>query len=115
MLSYCTLFIEARHSSAPRFSGRPGHVILTLPDFLFWGVIKERVYATKPPSLQELKNRITAELHALEPELCAKVCRAVRHRQLWSVWRAEVARLCDCIEECRSKILSKWLNFVCAK
>jgi hypothetical protein len=53
---------------------------LTPCDFFLWGVIKERVYATKPRDLEDLRTRITNALHALEPELCSKVCHAVRGR-----------------------------------
>ncbi|GBM79642.1 hypothetical protein AVEN_184203-1 [Araneus ventricosus] len=35
-------------------------------DFFLWGYIKQRVYATPPPTLQELRNRIT--------DACASVC-----------------------------------------
>ena len=53
---------------------------LTPCDFFLWGVIKERVYATKPRDLEDLKDRITNALRALEPALCLKVCQAVRGR-----------------------------------
>jgi Helix-turn-helix domain (DUF4817) len=55
---------------------------LTPPDFFLWGVIKERVYNTKPTSLQDLRDRIASALHALDADLCAKVCRAVSQRTL---------------------------------
>ncbi|GBN94848.1 hypothetical protein AVEN_4932-1 [Araneus ventricosus] len=42
-------------------------------DYFLWGYIKQRVYATPPPTLQELRNRIT------------DACASVSHALLYNV------------------------------
>ena len=53
---------------------------LTPTDFFLWGVIKDRVYATKPQNLQALKDAISTEMGRLPMELCQKACQAVSER-----------------------------------
>ena len=51
-------------------------------DFLFWGVLKDKVYSQKPRSVDDLKNYIIdafQEIHA-QSDVCEKVCRSVRDR-----------------------------------
>ncbi|GBN40716.1 hypothetical protein AVEN_12353-1, partial [Araneus ventricosus] len=43
--------------------------------FFLWGYIKQRVYATRPPTMQELRNRIT--------DACASVSRAMLYNVQW--------------------------------
>ncbi|GBM31227.1 hypothetical protein AVEN_193356-1 [Araneus ventricosus] len=50
---------------------------LNLLDFFLWGYIKQRVYATPPPTLQELRNRIT--------NACASVSPAMLYNVQWEV------------------------------
>ncbi|GBM10245.1 hypothetical protein AVEN_177507-2-1, partial [Araneus ventricosus] len=38
-------------------------------DFFLWGCIKQRVYATPPPTLQELRNRITDACASVSPAM----------------------------------------------
>ncbi|GBN40147.1 hypothetical protein AVEN_89911-1, partial [Araneus ventricosus] len=49
-------------------------------DFFLWGYIKERVYATSPPTLQELRNRITDACARVSPTMLYKVQREVQSR-----------------------------------
>lgn len=72
---------------AGRWIGRGGAVAwpprspdLTPPDFFLWGVLKDRVYARKPGTIDELKNAISVEINNVPVELCAKVCRSVPNR-----------------------------------
>ncbi|KAJ4445889.1 hypothetical protein ANN_12575 [Periplaneta americana] len=37
---------------------------LTTPDFFLWGYLKDRVYATRPQTLEDLKHNITQEIQA---------------------------------------------------
>jgi transposase len=53
---------------------------LTPTDFFLWGVIKDRVYATKHGNLEELKEAITVEIRSLPVELCQRACRSVSKR-----------------------------------
>ncbi|GBN88351.1 hypothetical protein AVEN_259634-1 [Araneus ventricosus] len=54
-------------------------------DFFLWGYLKQQVYATAPPTLQDLQRRIT--------DACANVTPAVLHR----VQREVQARVHMCI------------------
>ncbi|GBM79325.1 hypothetical protein AVEN_104866-1 [Araneus ventricosus] len=54
-------------------------------DFFLWGYIKQRVYATPPSTLQELRNRIT--------DACANVSPAM----FYNVQREEQSRVQMCI------------------
>ncbi|GBN42850.1 hypothetical protein AVEN_191909-1 [Araneus ventricosus] len=49
-------------------------------DFFLWGCIKQRVYATPPPTLQELRNRITDACASVSPDMLYKVQREVESR-----------------------------------
>ncbi|GBN60617.1 hypothetical protein AVEN_66712-1 [Araneus ventricosus] len=49
-------------------------------DFFLWGYIKQRVYATPPPTLQELRNRITDACDSLSPAMLYNVQRKVQSR-----------------------------------
>ncbi|GBL94159.1 hypothetical protein AVEN_163490-1 [Araneus ventricosus] len=49
-------------------------------DFLLWGYIKQRVYATLPPTLQELRNRITDVCASMSPAMLYNVQREVQSR-----------------------------------
>ncbi|KAJ4426719.1 hypothetical protein ANN_26518 [Periplaneta americana] len=39
---------------------------LTTPDFFLWGYLKDRVYATLPQTLDDLKHNITQEIQAID-------------------------------------------------
>ncbi|GBL91398.1 hypothetical protein AVEN_136910-1 [Araneus ventricosus] len=54
-------------------------------DFFLWGYIKQRVYATPPPTLQELRNRIT------------NACASVSSAMLYNVQRERQSRVQMCI------------------
>ncbi|GBL93658.1 hypothetical protein AVEN_25646-1 [Araneus ventricosus] len=45
---------------------------LTPMDFFLWGCLRQQVYATHPPTLQDLQRRIT--------DACANVASALLHR-----------------------------------
>ncbi|GBN60593.1 hypothetical protein AVEN_226786-1 [Araneus ventricosus] len=49
-------------------------------DFFMWEYIKQRVYATPPPTLQELKNRITDTCASVSPAMLYNVQREVQSR-----------------------------------
>ncbi|GBO42893.1 hypothetical protein AVEN_183062-1 [Araneus ventricosus] len=49
-------------------------------DFFLWGYIKQRVYATPPPTLQELRNRITDACASVSPAMLYNVQREVQSR-----------------------------------
>lgn len=53
---------------------------LTPPDFFLWGVLKERVYAKKPQTIEDLKHEIEAAVSGIPQELCKKVCHSVLNR-----------------------------------
>ncbi|GBN98140.1 hypothetical protein AVEN_265232-1 [Araneus ventricosus] len=62
---------------APRFT-RPEPIGLFL-----WGYIKQRVYATPPPTLQELRYRITDACASVSPAMLHNVQREVQcHAQM---------------------------------
>ncbi|XP_069669795.1 uncharacterized protein [Periplaneta americana] len=42
----------------------PSSPDLTTPDFFLWGYLKDRVYATRPQTLDDLKHNITQEIQA---------------------------------------------------
>ncbi|GBL81016.1 hypothetical protein AVEN_83102-1 [Araneus ventricosus] len=48
--------------------------------FFLWGYIKQRVYATPPPTLQELRNRITDACASVSPAMLYNVQREVQSR-----------------------------------
>ncbi|GBM96167.1 hypothetical protein AVEN_23260-1 [Araneus ventricosus] len=47
-------------------------------DFFLWGYIKQRVYAIPPPTLQELRNRITDACASVSPAMLYNVQREVQ-------------------------------------
>ncbi|GBM29608.1 hypothetical protein AVEN_130086-1 [Araneus ventricosus] len=49
-------------------------------DFFLWGYIKQRVYATPPPTLQDLRNRITDACASVSPAMLYNVQREVQFR-----------------------------------
>lgn len=53
---------------------------LTPADFFLWGVVKDRVYATKPQSLQALKDAVTTQMRSLPQRFCQSACQSVRER-----------------------------------
>ncbi|CAF0839836.1 unnamed protein product [Rotaria sp. Silwood1] len=76
------------HETFPdRWIGRRGPIEwparspdLTPTDYFLWGVIKDRVYATKPKDLQELEDAIITEMESLPEELCRRACQSVPER-----------------------------------
>lgn len=72
----------------------PGHVIsrfgdvpwpprspdLSAADYFLWGYLKAKVYADMPRNLQELKEAITAQIRAIDIDLCARVMRNFEER-----------------------------------
>ena len=46
---------------------------LTCADFFLWGFLKERVYANKPATINDLKNNIEQEIRAVSPEILIDV------------------------------------------
>ena len=55
---------------------------LTPCDFFLWGYLKSRVYQTPPQNLEDLRNRITAEvLH----------CRETWFAEPWWIWKLVLA------------------------
>lgn len=50
---------------------------LTPTDYFLWGVIKDRVHATKPKDLEELEDAIITEMGSLSEELCRKACQSI--------------------------------------
>ncbi|GBO13080.1 hypothetical protein AVEN_157915-1 [Araneus ventricosus] len=49
-------------------------------DFFLWGYIEQRVYATPPPTLQELRNRIMDACASVSPAMLYNVQREVQSR-----------------------------------
>ncbi|GBM99057.1 hypothetical protein AVEN_161262-1 [Araneus ventricosus] len=49
-------------------------------NFFLWRYIKQRVYATPPPTLQELRNRITDACASVSPAILYNVQREVQSR-----------------------------------
>jgi hypothetical protein len=61
------------------FFGHHGHQIWQLQIFL-WGYLKERVYQTKPSTLQELKDSIRREIFSIQQETLTLVMECVVRR-----------------------------------
>ncbi len=53
---------------------------LTPTDFFLWGVIRDRVYATKPQNLQALKDAIITQMRSLPQKFCQNAYQSVRER-----------------------------------
>ncbi|VEN59429.1 unnamed protein product [Callosobruchus maculatus] len=62
--------IISRNSDIPYPARSPD---LTAPDFFLWGYLKERVYANKPRTLDQLKQNIRNEIRILNPQMLAAV------------------------------------------
>ncbi|GBL79707.1 hypothetical protein AVEN_200036-1, partial [Araneus ventricosus] len=58
----------------------PGSPDLNSLDFFLWGYIKQRMYATPPPTSQELRNRITDACASVSPAMLYNVQREVKSR-----------------------------------
>ncbi|KYM95854.1 hypothetical protein ALC62_13505, partial [Cyphomyrmex costatus] len=65
---------------AHRWIGRRGYIEwpprspdLTPLDYFLWGYLKDRVYATKPANLEELRGRIIHEVQLISRDLRLKV------------------------------------------
>ncbi|GBN78096.1 hypothetical protein AVEN_75964-1 [Araneus ventricosus] len=63
----------------------PRSPALNTLDFFLWGYIKQRVYATPPPKLQELRNRITDACASVSPAMLYNVQREVQSRVQMSI------------------------------
>ena len=50
---------------------------LTPPDFFVWGVLKNKVFAHKPRTIDELRQSIIQECSNIQPERCQKVVLSV--------------------------------------
>jgi hypothetical protein len=63
MIRHCihTLFAQIQW-----LSGLPD---LSAPDLFLWGHLKDGVYCTKPRTFEELKERITEEVQAIDEDL----------------------------------------------
>ena len=53
---------------------------LTPPDFFLWGFLKDRVYASSPETVEDLKRAIIDEVHQIPVEMCERVCKSVKKR-----------------------------------
>lgn len=53
---------------------------MTSLDFWLWGYLKDRVYATKPRSIDQLKCLIIEKMAEIPPEIIANVCDSVTRR-----------------------------------
>jgi len=53
---------------------------LTPLDYFLWGYLKDRVYRTKPTSIEELQQRIRQEIENIDPELIRNAVDGFYHR-----------------------------------
>ncbi|KAJ4432194.1 hypothetical protein ANN_20810 [Periplaneta americana] len=53
---------------------------LTMPDFFLWGYLKDRVYATRPQTLDDLKHNITQEIQAIDNRVLQRVASNMERR-----------------------------------
>ena len=53
---------------------------LTAPDYFLWGYLKEKVYTHRLQTLQELKNTIRREIHAIPRDMIRRVMEAFPRR-----------------------------------
>ncbi|KAJ4437880.1 hypothetical protein ANN_13819 [Periplaneta americana] len=53
---------------------------LTTPDFFLWGYLKDRVYATRPQTLDDLKHNITQEIQAIDNRVLQRVASNIERR-----------------------------------
>lgn len=79
---------EYLHNIFPnRWIGRRGFIEwparspdLTPLDFYLWGYLKSKVYFNKPENIDELKNRIIAEIQQIQPQTLTEVLREIEFR-----------------------------------
>ncbi|CAK9821562.1 hypothetical protein ANTRET_LOCUS270 [Anthophora retusa] len=78
------------------FNWPPRSPDLTAPDFFLWGYLKEKMYANKPRSLDQLKENIRTEIRNIMPETLTNVMENVLKRvQLCEAKNGQ--HLCDII------------------
>ena len=53
---------------------------LTAPDFFLWGYLKEKVFASNPKKLAELKDKITEEIRRIDATTLERVMESVLSR-----------------------------------
>ena len=53
---------------------------LTTPDFFLWGHFKDRVYATRPQTLDDVKHNITQEIQAIDNRVLQRVASNMERR-----------------------------------
>ena len=53
---------------------------LTTPDFFLWGHLKDRVYATRPQILNDLKHNITQVIQAIDNRVLQRVASNMERR-----------------------------------
>ena len=53
---------------------------LTVPDFFFWGYLKERVYRYNPKTIRDLKETIQSEIRSIPTNMISKVMENTRIR-----------------------------------
>ncbi|KAJ4447919.1 hypothetical protein ANN_09928 [Periplaneta americana] len=53
---------------------------LTTPDFFLWDYLKDRVYATRPQTLDDLKHNITQEIQAIDNRVLQRVASNMERR-----------------------------------
>ena len=92
---------ETRGTFPNRWIGRQGPIEwparspeLTPPDFYLWGLLKNKVFAHKPRTIDELRQSISQECINIQPELCQKVVGSV------------MQRFHDCIQASRLTVIS---------
>lgn len=67
------MFQDRIISRTADFPWPPRSPDLTAPDFFLWGHLKEKVYANKPRTIQQLKANIQEEIHAIQPQILRTV------------------------------------------
>jgi hypothetical protein len=53
---------------------------LTPPDYVLWGYVKDKVFATPVPNVQELKKRIMDAVNSVTPGMLRNVWREMKYR-----------------------------------
>ncbi|CAK9826872.1 hypothetical protein ANTRET_LOCUS4642 [Anthophora retusa] len=90
------IFDERIISRNSAFNWPPRSPDLTAPDFFLWGYLKEKVYANKSRSLDQLKENIRTEIRNVMPETLTNVMENVLKRaQLCEAKNGQ--HLCDII------------------
>lgn len=69
-----------KFAPAPSLNFPPRSPDLTPCDFCFWGMLKPKVYATRPETLEELQREIIKAFQAIDIATCERVCRSVPRR-----------------------------------